>query len=333
MMAFLLVVSVALGQNCVNRATVVFGQSGSFTSNTANNGGISANSLASPQGVAVDGASNLYIADTLNNRVLMYAPGSTTASRVYGQLGSFTSGTANNGGITASSLSNPKGVVVEGASNLYIRDSGNNRVLGMPCYCSANFVNASGLGPCSPCPAGTDAVAPGSVSCLPCAGGFFNPASGQACQNCLPGNFSNNLQGSAGCTPCPGGTYSGSAGALLASCTACQAGTSSGVIGALSISTCVPCPPNFFSGAASASACTLCPSGTASNVFGGTSCLAISGGLPLAAIIGISIGAVVVGTATAIVGGIFLYRRFTGRHDDYTEMLTDEKGNGVFYKM
>jgi sugar lactone lactonase YvrE len=318
----------------------VYGQLGSFTSGTMNNGGISANSLNNPGAVTVDSASRVYIADCGNNRVLVYALGSTTAFRVIGQLGDFASNTANNGGISSHSLALPAGVtnalpagVAIGGASLYVSDSTNNRVLGMPCYCPSNFFSADGFGPCSPCPAGQDAVAPASTSCASCVSGFFNPGQGQSCQNCLPGNFSNSLQGSTGCTPCPAGSFSGSAGALLASCTPCQAGTSSSVIGASSISTCVPCPPNFFSDTAGASTCTPCPSGSLSNVFGSTTCLSTSGGLPLAAIIGISIGAVVIGTAAAIVGGIFLYRRFTARHDDYTEMLTDEKGTGVFYKM
>ena len=40
----------------------------------------------------------------INSRVLFYPSGSTTATRVYGQGGSFTTGTANKGGISANSL-------------------------------------------------------------------------------------------------------------------------------------------------------------------------------------------------------------------------------------
>ncbi|MBN1495360.1 MAG: NHL repeat-containing protein [Spirochaetes bacterium] len=108
-------------------ASRVYGQSGSFTSLLANNGGISANTLNSPAGVAVD-PGGVYIADADNNRVLYYAGTSTTASRVYGQDGGFTTNDENNGGLGPASLSGPVGVAID-AGGVYIADAGNNRVL------------------------------------------------------------------------------------------------------------------------------------------------------------------------------------------------------------
>jgi sugar lactone lactonase YvrE len=295
----------------------VFGQLGSFTSGAANNGGISANSLQFPEVVVVDSASNVYIADH-NNRVLVYASGSTTAFRVFGQLGSFTTGTPDLGGVSANSLSSPFGVAVDSTGILYIADSANNRVLESPCYCVANFISTTGFGPCFACPAGAGAAF-GSINCSTCGSGFFSPSPGQPCQSCTPGFYSNKLTGSIGCTPCPAGTYLPSAGALLSSCIPCPDGTASGAIGASSSLTCQPCPAG------------------ASVGIGGTSCVSNSnstgGGLPLGGIIGVSIGAVLIAAVVAIVGGLFIYRRVTARHDDYTEMMTDEKGDGVFYKM
>ncbi len=64
-------------------------------------------------GIALDSSGNLYVADEYNNRVLFYPAGSTTATRVYGQSGSFTSNTANNGGISANSLRQPCGVALD----------------------------------------------------------------------------------------------------------------------------------------------------------------------------------------------------------------------------
>jgi sugar lactone lactonase YvrE len=296
----------------------VYGQLGSFTSGIANNGGVSANSLNFRAGVVVDSASNVYIADQPNSRVLVYASGSTTAFRVMGQLGSFTSSTANNGGISANSLSSPWGLAFDSAGNLYIAGQTNSRVLRLPCYCSANFISDNGLGPCNPCPAGAAAARSGSVNCTLCASGFFSPSPGQPCQSCTPGFYSNSLTGSTGCTACPAGTYISSAGALISSCIPCPDGTASGAIGASSFLTCQPCP-----------------SGASVGV-GGTSCLTSSnstGGLPLGGIIGVSVGAVLIAAVVAIMGGLFIYKRVTAGHDDYTEMMTDEKGDGVFYKM
>jgi sugar lactone lactonase YvrE len=105
----------------------VYGQGGSFTTNTANNGGISANSLSFPTGVAVD-AGGVYIADRYNHRVLYYPGTSTTATRVYGQGGSFTSNTPNNGGLSTSSLSYPSQIATNG-TDVYIADLVNSRVL------------------------------------------------------------------------------------------------------------------------------------------------------------------------------------------------------------
>ncbi len=110
-------------------ATRVYGQNGSFTTATANYGVISANSLSGPNKMRLDANNNLYIADYNNDRVLFYPSGTTTATRVYGQGGSFTTPTVNNGGITASSLYGPIDVAIDSNNNIYISDNANNRVL------------------------------------------------------------------------------------------------------------------------------------------------------------------------------------------------------------
>jgi len=113
-------------------ATRVYGQNGSFTANAANNGGVSANSLNQPNGLALDSSGDLYVADTGNNRVLFYPSGSTTATIVYGQGGSFTSNAANNGGVSTDSLNQPTGVAIDSAGDLYVTDGSNNRTLFYP---------------------------------------------------------------------------------------------------------------------------------------------------------------------------------------------------------
>ncbi len=112
-------------------ASRVYGQLGDFTTATVNKGasGISADSLNGPHGVALDSFGNLFISDTLNNRILFYLAGSTTATRCYGQFGQFTLATVNNGGISANSLNNPIALTTDSLNQLYVVDENNNRVL------------------------------------------------------------------------------------------------------------------------------------------------------------------------------------------------------------
>ena len=100
----------------------------------------SASSLCDPDGVAVDGAGNLYVADESNNRVLEYTNpftacgGNIPVRGRSGQPGLWPGRElhvedCNNGGISADSLCDPEGVAVDGAGNLYVADEENSRVL------------------------------------------------------------------------------------------------------------------------------------------------------------------------------------------------------------
>jgi uncharacterized protein (TIGR03437 family) len=81
-------------------------------------------SLRNPQGVAVDTSGNLYIADTGNQRIRKVSSGAITTI-----AGAGTSGfRGDNGPATSAWLSSPGGVAVDGSLNVYIADSGNNRV-------------------------------------------------------------------------------------------------------------------------------------------------------------------------------------------------------------
>ena len=93
-----------------------------------------ASSLCNPSGVAIDSHGNLWVADTNSHRVLEFNPPFATNMSAVLELGqpsgaAFTSGTANNGGISASTLDGPTALAFDDSGNLWVADGLNNRVL------------------------------------------------------------------------------------------------------------------------------------------------------------------------------------------------------------
>jgi sugar lactone lactonase YvrE len=84
-----------------------------------NGAGPAANQLNNPFGVAVDSSGNVYVADTNNNRVQMWAPGATSGVTVAG---------GNGAGPAANQLNYPLGVGLDSSGNLYVADANNSRV-------------------------------------------------------------------------------------------------------------------------------------------------------------------------------------------------------------
>ena len=81
--------------------------------------------LYQPSGVALDGAGNLYIADTWHHRIRKVdAAGVITTVAGDGTQGYFGDG----GAATAAQLNQPRDVALDGAGNLYIADWGSNRI-------------------------------------------------------------------------------------------------------------------------------------------------------------------------------------------------------------
>ncbi len=81
--------------------------------------------LSLPTGVAVDGAGNLYIADSDNQCIRRV----DTQGVIVTVAGTGSRGYSGDGGsATGASLDSPTGVAVDGAGNLYIADSNNDRI-------------------------------------------------------------------------------------------------------------------------------------------------------------------------------------------------------------
>ena len=133
------------GNNRIAEVSASNGFISTFAGNAAgasgtggDNGTATAAFLNGPTGVAIDGNGNLYITDFDNNRV-QEVPASNgpqwgksmTAGDIYTVAGNATgtSGTSGDGGAVASALlSFPAGIAVDAVGDVYIADSGNNRV-------------------------------------------------------------------------------------------------------------------------------------------------------------------------------------------------------------
>ncbi len=81
--------------------------------------------INNPEGIAVDSAGNVYIADTGNHRIRMISTKGIITTVAGNGLGKF----AGDGGLAVNaSLFHPKGIAVDAAGNLYIADTFNNRI-------------------------------------------------------------------------------------------------------------------------------------------------------------------------------------------------------------
>jgi uncharacterized protein (TIGR03437 family) len=91
---------------------------------SGDNGPATSAELYWPDGVAVDSAGDLYIADSGNNRIRKVSNGVITTVAGNGTKGF----SGDNGPATSAQLYAPFGIALDSAGNLYIADSGNNRV-------------------------------------------------------------------------------------------------------------------------------------------------------------------------------------------------------------
>jgi len=101
--------------------TTIAGRPG--VSGSANGTGAAA-SFAYPQGVAVDGSGNLYVADTVNHVIRKIAPGGVVTTFA-GQAGN--PGTQDGPGATAQ-FNGPTGIAIDSVGNLYVTDTSNSTI-------------------------------------------------------------------------------------------------------------------------------------------------------------------------------------------------------------
>jgi large repetitive protein len=124
-----------------------------------------------PSGIALDGAGNLYIADSLHNRIRMVCASATSAtiqgtSCTGAGIISTIAGSGNpsytgDGGPAASAtLNTPGDVAIDGAGNLYIADSGNN-VIRMIAAATGVITTIAGNNGGAVCGSSSDAVGDG----------------------------------------------------------------------------------------------------------------------------------------------------------------------------
>jgi uncharacterized protein (TIGR03437 family) len=116
----------------------VYGQPNMFSSVKPSQ--VSAQTLSSPQGIVVDGASNLYVADTGANRALAFP--NTSVAPAAGAVATFVIGQASfSASSTTGTFKTPIDIGVDSSGNIFVSDSGNNRVL---TYQSLVFLPATG---------------------------------------------------------------------------------------------------------------------------------------------------------------------------------------------
>ena len=127
-----------------------------------------------PQGIATDGAGNIYTADTANNRVLITSAvsGATTVFAGTGTQGN----SGDNGLATAATLFAPSAVAVDTAGNVYIADTGNNRVRRVN---AAGRISAFAGGGAGTCTGAFDALGNG----CPATAAILNGPAGLAADN------------------------------------------------------------------------------------------------------------------------------------------------------
>lgn len=119
--------------NCTAAGVIVTIAGNGDPTFTGDNGLAASATLSDPSGLAMDGAGNLYIADSANNVVRMISATTGIITTIVGSNPAAVCGTASNAIgdgclATAATLNSPEGVTLDAAGNLYIADTNNHRI-------------------------------------------------------------------------------------------------------------------------------------------------------------------------------------------------------------
>jgi len=117
----------ANGQN----ASIVIGQP-NFTANTKIAPLLNESRFSDPYDVAFDSSGNLWVVDSADSRILEFTPPFTSdekASLVLGESSFDTTYEGGGGGLNGTVLYVPQGVAFDSSGNLWVSDSGDNRIV------------------------------------------------------------------------------------------------------------------------------------------------------------------------------------------------------------
>jgi RHS repeat-associated protein len=114
----------------------VAGNAAGQPGNSGNGGPATSARLSDPEGLAVDSAGNLYIADSNNSQIRKVSAATANISTIAGS----TIGDSGNGGpATSAKLSAPAAVAVDSTGDVFLADPGNEQVQEVPAASGTNY--------------------------------------------------------------------------------------------------------------------------------------------------------------------------------------------------
>jgi sugar lactone lactonase YvrE len=115
------------GNNTIRKLVLATGVVSTVAGNAGSQGSSDglgrAAEFANPQGIATDGAGNLYVADTYNNTIRKIVLATGLVSTFAGGMMGFADGEG-----AAANFNTPEGLAADGAGDLYVADSWNSRI-------------------------------------------------------------------------------------------------------------------------------------------------------------------------------------------------------------